>query len=278
MVVGKRIEFDAVENPRFLGQLKAVNVRTEDEIVSDAEVSEEGLGKVPSIDLHGYTLEEAEESTVLFLEEQFTEFEVLQQMPACMEAGAAFVEIVTGRGNHSQGNYCKLRAAICQLVKKMGLKFEYAGASSGQGLNKQGNQGALHVFFPPPKTDRKELRKYQLSKPEILDDLVRRSEERKRDKYDEARAAEPVQQMGLSLPSGKRNNSLEVPSPAEKKSALTKLQQCMSDDFLKKHGLKDVGGNKLAKIKYSDFERIFKDFQAKASKPECTAYLSISIK
>jgi len=53
---------------------------------------------------------------------------------------------------------------------------------------------------------------------------------------------------------------LELPAPKDYKEALTRLQTCTSEDFQKKHELEGLSGNKLAKIKYGKFRKIFADF------------------
>mmetsp|Transcript_64545 Transcript_64545/g.144961 ORF Transcript_64545/g.144961 Transcript_64545/m.144961 type:complete len:212 (+) Transcript_64545:85-720(+) len=75
----------------------------------------------------------------------------------------------------------------------------------------------------------------------------------------EVEAAEAARQKALT-----ERPELEMPGPKEVKDACVRLQQCASDDFLQKHGLKGAGGNKLAKIKMADFKKIFDDFQNNA--------------
>jgi len=83
----------------------------------------------------------------------------------------------------------------------------------------------------------------------------------------EAEAAEATRQKALS-----ERPTLEVPGPKEVKEALTRLQQCAGDEFQKKHGLKGAGGNKLAKIKFADFKKIFDDFQENSPIEELHKY------
>mmetsp|Transcript_9850 Transcript_9850/g.25915 ORF Transcript_9850/g.25915 Transcript_9850/m.25915 type:complete len:168 (+) Transcript_9850:75-578(+) len=80
-------------------------------------------------------------------------------------------------------------------------------------------------------------------------------------------AEEEARQKALS-----ERPTLEMPGPKDVKAALMKLQDCASDDFLKKHGLKGAGGNKLAKIKMVDFKKIFDDFQEDADIAELHKY------
>merc|ERR1711934_187362 len=55
---------------------------------------------------------------------------------------------------------------------------------------------------------------------------------------------------------------VELPMPTQKevKSALLKMQDCASDDFQTKHKLKGASGNKLAKMKYGEFQKVWQDF------------------
>lgn len=84
----------------------------------------------------------------------------------------------------------------------------------------------------------------------------------------EAEAAEEARQRALS-----QRPRLELPGPKDVKTALMKLQECASDDFLKKHGLKGAGGNKLAKIKNAEFQKIFDDFQENGDVAELHKYI-----
>jgi len=51
------------------------------------------------------------------------------------------------------------------------------------------------------------------------------------------------------------------------------MQDCASDAFQKKHGIKGAGGNKLAKIKGAAFKKIFEDFQESAETSELLQYM-----
>lgn len=53
---------------------------------------------------------------------------------------------------------------------------------------------------------------------------------------------------------------LPMPTQKEVKSALMKMQDCASDDFQSKHKLKGASGNKLAKMKYGEFQKVWQDF------------------
>eukprot|EP00929_Paragymnodinium_shiwhaense_P011186 TRINITY_DN116656_c0_g1_i1.p1 TRINITY_DN116656_c0_g1~~TRINITY_DN116656_c0_g1_i1.p1 ORF type:complete len:205 (-),score=78.16 TRINITY_DN116656_c0_g1_i1:44-658(-) len=83
----------------------------------------------------------------------------------------------------------------------------------------------------------------------------------------EAEAAEEVRQKALQ-----ERPELELPGPKDVKTACMKLQECASEEFLKKHGLKGATGNKLAKIKHADFKKIFEDFQDNAELAQLHKY------
>mmetsp|Transcript_37474 Transcript_37474/g.98842 ORF Transcript_37474/g.98842 Transcript_37474/m.98842 type:complete len:209 (+) Transcript_37474:107-733(+) len=86
-------------------------------------------------------------------------------------------------------------------------------------------------------------------------------------KKNEAQAAEEARQKALS-----ERPKLQVPGPKEVKDSLMRLQQCASDEFQQKHGFKGAGGNKLTKMKYGDFKKIFDDFQENAPLEELHKY------
>eukprot|EP00747_Dinoflagellata_sp_TGD_P168559 gnl/TRDRNA2_/TRDRNA2_195216_c0_seq1.p1 gnl/TRDRNA2_/TRDRNA2_195216_c0~~gnl/TRDRNA2_/TRDRNA2_195216_c0_seq1.p1 ORF type:complete len:204 (-),score=80.09 gnl/TRDRNA2_/TRDRNA2_195216_c0_seq1:30-641(-) len=91
--------------------------------------------------------------------------------------------------------------------------------------------------------------------------------EEEKQRKEAAEKAEQERQKALS-----ERPKLDVPGPKEVKDSLTKLQGCASDAFLQKHGLKGATGNKLAKIKYGDFKKIFDDFQESAPLEELHKY------
>jgi len=67
---------------------------------------------------------------------------------------------------------------------------------------------------------------------------------------------------------------LELPAPGKTmKDALLKIKDVCTDDFSKKYKLANAGGNKLAKMKYKDFQTLFEEFSETASKKEKEAYL-----
>lgn len=72
-----------------------------------------------TIDLHGMDKAMAEETVEL----------CLQQLRASGQRGE--VEIVTGRGNHSQRNRSSLRPVVLQLVRELGLDFHCPAMNPG---------------------------------------------------------------------------------------------------------------------------------------------------
>lgn len=58
---------------------------------------------------------------------------------------------------------------------------------------------------------------------------------------------------------------LVIPTQKEMKSALLKLQEVASADYQARHQLKGASGNKLAKIKYAEFTKMWEDFCASES-------------
>ena len=67
---------------------------------------------------------------------------------------------------------------------------------------------------------------------------------------------------------------LEVPTPgAAMKDALLKIKDVASDGFSKKWKLNNASGNKLAKMKYKDFQTLFAEFQNSATPAEKKAYM-----
>lgn len=103
----------------------------------------------------------------------------------------------------------------------------------------------------------------------------RAEREAKEAEQEAARAAAVAAQEGSRRPAGGAGGErpvLDVPGPKEIKSTLMALQEAASDEFLKKHGLKGAGGNKLAKIKGAAFKKIFSDFQDNADIAELEKY------
>eukprot|EP00927_Polykrikos_kofoidii_P026358 TRINITY_DN23498_c0_g1_i1.p1 TRINITY_DN23498_c0_g1~~TRINITY_DN23498_c0_g1_i1.p1 ORF type:complete len:225 (+),score=68.12 TRINITY_DN23498_c0_g1_i1:80-754(+) len=92
------------------------------------------------------------------------------------------------------------------------------------------------------------------------------AEEASREKA-KAEAADELRQQQLS-----ERPTLELPGPKDVKAALMRLQECASDEFQKKHGIKGTTGNKLAKIKNAEFKVMFDDFQANGDIAELHKY------
>merc|ERR1711959_768129 len=53
---------------------------------------------------------------------------------------------------------------------------------------------------------------------------------------------------------------LTMPTQKEVKSALMKIKDCANDDYQKKWKLDKMSGNKLAKVKYGEFTKMWEDF------------------
>lgn len=64
----------------------------------------------------------------------------------------------------------------------------------------------------------------------------------------------------------------EVPPPKQIKVALQSLQASADKDFLKQHGLLGASGNKLAKVKGSDFTKMFEEFRSVAPPTQHRAF------
>jgi len=108
-----------------------------------------------------------------------------------------------------------------------------------------------------------------------LAEVRRRREEaqKKRDAEaaDEAeKAAEAEAKKAPKGPAAK----IQLPKPTQKdvKSALLKLQDCASDEFQKKWKLNGASGNKLAKMKYGEFTKLWEDFLENGSDEEHRQY------
>lgn len=66
---------------------------------------------------------------------------------------------------------------------------------------------------------------------------------------------------------------MTMPTQKEVKSALIKIQDAANDDFQKKYKLKGLSGNKLAKMKYGEFTKIWEAFVEECSAAEQREYL-----
>ena len=73
----------------------------------------------------------------------------------------------------------------------------------------------------------------------------------------------------------KKESKVELPVPTQKevKSALLRIQDATDDDWQKSVGLKGLSGNKLAKMKYGDFMKIWDKFVEECSPKEHREYL-----
>lgn len=109
---------------------------------------------------------------------------------------------------------------------------------------------------------------------EAKSDLARLAEVRKRredaKKAKEAQAADEASKAEEKKVEVKKSAKVELTMPTQKevKSALLKMKDACNPDFQKKHKLDSLSGNKLAKMKYSDFTKIWNDFVASCSEKE----------
>lgn len=109
---------------------------------------------------------------------------------------------------------------------------------------------------------------------EAKSDLARLAEVRKRredaKKAKEAQAAADEAKAEEKKVEVKKSAKVELVMPTQKevKSALLKMKDACNPDFQKKHKLDSLSGNKLAKMKYSDFTKIWNDFVASCSEKE----------
>jgi len=73
-----------------------------------------------------------------------------------------------------------------------------------------------------------------------------------------AKKKKPVEEVMSEL-------SLTLPPPGGAKNALLKIKDIADDSFQKKHNLKNSSANKLAKMKYKDFQVVFEAFDEAAT-------------
>jgi len=108
-----------------------------------------------------------------------------------------------------------------------------------------------------------------------LTEVRRKREEAKKQRDAEsADTAEGEKAEEASKKSVAKKEKVVLTTPTQKdiKSALINLQESASDEFQKKHKLVGLSGNKLAKMKYSDFMKIWQDFVDNASDAEHREY------
>jgi len=111
---------------------------------------------------------------------------------------------------------------------------------------------------------------------EAKSDLARLAEVRKR--REDAKKAKEAQAESAKAEESKKKAEeskkqtaevvLTMPTQKEVKSALLKMKDACNPDFQKKHKLDSLSGNKLAKMKYSDFTKIWNDFVESCSEKE----------
>jgi len=89
-----------------------------------------------------------------------------------------------------------------------------------------------------------------------------------------ARAAEAEADKAKVKKSDAEEIQLELPPPGKgMKDALLKIKDIADDDFNKKYKLANAGGNKLAKMKYKDFQTLFEEFASTASAAQKAAFV-----
>jgi len=106
---------------------------------------------------------------------------------------------------------------------------------------------------------------------------VRRRREEAKKKKDEgalAEAAAAADDSAAKSSAKDKNKKVVLPTPTQKevKSALINLQDSADDDFQKKWKLNGLSGNKLAKMKYAEFMKIWEDFVENGSDAEHREY------
>ena len=88
------------------------------------------------------------------------------------------------------------------------------------------------------------------------------------------KAAEEEKNKTKAVTAAMEDLKLDVPAPgAAMKDALLKIKDVASDDFQKKWKLNNASGNKLAKMKYKDFQSLFEAFQNDATPEQKKAFL-----
>jgi len=115
----------------------------------------------------------------------------------------------------------------------------------------------------------------------LADVRKRRAEaaEAKAHEAEEAAAAEEAEKEAAAASKKKpveqsmSELSLTLPPPGGVKDALMKIKDITDDAFQKKHNLKNCSGNKLAKMKYKDFQIIFDAFSEAASPAQKKEFL-----
>eukprot|EP00656_Telonema_subtile_P033570 TRINITY_DN3730_c0_g1_i5.p2 TRINITY_DN3730_c0_g1~~TRINITY_DN3730_c0_g1_i5.p2 ORF type:complete len:105 (+),score=23.96 TRINITY_DN3730_c0_g1_i5:548-862(+) len=64
-----------------------------------------------------------------------------------------------------------------------------------------------------------------------------------------------------------------LPEPKQQKDALLRLQLVSSSQFQQLHGLTGLSGNKLGKLKRSEFKAIYEDFVQTADQEHLSLYV-----
>lgn len=92
---------------------------------------------------------------------------------------------------------------------------------------------------------------------------------------EEAAAAEAAEKASAKKKPADDNQDVQLalPPPSAVKDSLLKMKDIMDDGFQKKHNLKNSSGNKLAKMKYKDFQTIFEAFNEAATPAQKKEFL-----
>eukprot|EP00658_Telonema_sp_P-2_P060367 TRINITY_DN492_c0_g2_i4.p1 TRINITY_DN492_c0_g2~~TRINITY_DN492_c0_g2_i4.p1 ORF type:complete len:266 (+),score=75.39 TRINITY_DN492_c0_g2_i4:181-978(+) len=90
----------------------------------------------------------------------------------------------------------------------------------------------------------------------------------------EAAEAAAAEQAANAKAQVSASAKLELPPPGVgMKNALLKIKDIMDEDFQKKHNLKNASTNKLAKMKYKEFQKLFEAFDDAASEKQKAEFM-----
>eukprot|EP00658_Telonema_sp_P-2_P060369 TRINITY_DN492_c0_g2_i6.p1 TRINITY_DN492_c0_g2~~TRINITY_DN492_c0_g2_i6.p1 ORF type:complete len:291 (+),score=143.15 TRINITY_DN492_c0_g2_i6:78-950(+) len=94
----------------------------------------------------------------------------------------------------------------------------------------------------------------------------------------EAAEAAAAEQAANAKAQVSASAKLELPPPGVgMKNALLKIKDIMDEDFQKKHNLKNASTNKLAKMKYKEFQKLFEAFDDAASEKQKAEFMELSL-
>lgn len=109
-----------------------------------------------------------------------------------------------------------------------------------------------------------------------LAEVRRKREEAKKKREAEADAAKE-EAAGEEAKKAEKKKPAEavklvMPTQKEVKAALMKIKDCANEDYQKKWKLDKMSGNKLAKVKYGEFTKMWEDFVESCSDAEHREY------